>query len=144
MSNKPRILVLDDDEAIRRLLHKTLSQAGFDVQTHSELDGELNESYQDHFDLIVTNYVMNGHKGLTFVRNLRKNGKDVPVVMITGTFYPGVFFTAKKVGVDYVMAKPIHKETFLQVVHRLLRQCRGNAVFGGRRTSAQKALVTSA
>ena len=144
MSNKPRILVLDDDEAIRNLLDKTLTQVGFEVQTHSELDGKLNESYEDHFDLIVTNYVMNGHKGLSFVRNLRENGKEVPVVMITGTFYPGVFFTAKKIGVDYVMAKPIHKETLLQVVHRLLRQSQGNSVFGGRRTSAQKALVASA
>ena len=143
MSNKPRILVLDDDEAIGNLLDKTLSQAGFQVQAHSELEGGLNDSYEDHFDLIVTNYAMNGVRGLTFVRNLREKGKEVPVVMITGTFYPGVFIAAKKIGVNHVMAKPICKDNLVQVVHRLLKQCRGNSVFGGRPTTAQTAYAVS-
>ena len=125
MSNRPRILVLDDDEAIRLLLDKALTQAGFEVQSHAELEGVLTGSYEDHFDLIVTNYVMNGMKGLAFVNNLRGKGNDVPVVMITGTFYPGVFRTAKKIGVNHVMAKPICEETVVQVVRQLLRQGRG-------------------
>ena len=131
MSNKPKILVLDDDEAIRLLLKRILIQAGFDVQTHVELKGILTEGYDDRFDLIITNYVMDGMKGMAFVKNLRGKGKKVPVVMITGTFYPGVFFAAKRVGINHIMAKPFREETVVQVVRRLLRQSRVNLVAGG-------------
>ena len=131
MNNRPKILVLDDNEAIRHLLRKILTQAGFDVQTHVELKGVLTEEFEDHFDLIITNYVMDGMKGMVFVKNLRERGKEVPVVMITGTFYPGVFISAKRVGINHIMAKPLSEETVVQVVHRLLRQSRATRVAEG-------------
>ena len=63
MNKKSKILVLVDD------LDKTLTQAGFDVQTQAEQDEVVIEAFEDHFDLIVNNYVMDGMKGLASVQS---------------------------------------------------------------------------
>ena len=128
MNNKPKILVSDDDEGIRLLLDRTLTQAGFDVETHAKLDEVITTAFEDHFDLIVTNYVMDDIQGLVIVHSLRGNGKEAPVVMITGSFHPGIFSAANKVDINHVTSKPFKEETVVEVVHRLLKQSREKLV----------------
>ena len=118
---KARILVLDDNPEFRGQVAEALARAGFEVETHSNADQVLGEALEDRFDLVVTNYVMKGWQGLSFVNCLREKGKQVPAVMMTGSFHPGVFSAAKKVGVSYVMAMPINEEGIVRVVNRLLQ-----------------------
>ena len=122
ISEKPRVLMIDNDKAIRLLVDISLTRIGCEVQTHSTMEKALPVAFEEHFDLIVTGFAMEGMNGLNFTHCLREKGNNVPIVMIIGTFHPGVFSVAKKVGINHVMSKPFHEETILQVVHGLLGQ----------------------
>jgi CheY-like chemotaxis protein len=88
-----RILVIDDDDAIRDLCAAVLKDSGYEVETAP--DGEagwraLNavSSDSDRYDLLITDHNMPKLSGLDLVRKLRAARMDVPVVLVSGDLPP--------------------------------------------------------
>lgn len=86
--SKVKILAVDDELHIRRLLEMKLKSAGFHVETASSGEQGLKIASSFRPDLIVSDYQMPGKlNGLEMIRAIRDEefGKDIPVILLTGS-----------------------------------------------------------
>lgn len=79
----PRILVVEDEECVRDLLHDLLTLWGYEAETASTGAEGLARLAQDRYDLIVTDHSMPGVTGLDLVRTVRRDDRDVGIIMLT-------------------------------------------------------------
>ncbi len=83
-AQRPRILVVDDEQAVRDLLVKTLSIADYDVDTAADGPSALDRLRAVEYDLLITDLKMPGMDGLSVIREARRQSPDLPIVIITG------------------------------------------------------------
>ena len=80
----PRVLVVDDDAAIRRTLDRTLSVAGFQVTTVTDGNRALRTLDGDVFDLLIVDIYMPDMDGIGLLRELRRRKDRTPVLVVSG------------------------------------------------------------
>lgn len=82
------ILVVDDQDAVRRLARRMLEKAGFEVvDAASSVDAlEIARARSDGFDLVLTDVQMPDMNGIELTRVLREERPDLPVVLVSGSF----------------------------------------------------------
>jgi two-component system OmpR family response regulator len=80
-----RILVVDDDALICGLHAAVLELAGYDVLTASDGADALSQLAADHFDLVLTYYLMPCLDGASMILSMRNAGSRIPVVMVSCT-----------------------------------------------------------
>lgn len=78
------VLVVDDQQEIREILTFALTDAGLRVLQANSADEALKISANEKLDFVITDYLMPKKNGADLVRELRKNGVDSPVFIITG------------------------------------------------------------
>jgi two-component sensor histidine kinase len=103
-ATRPRILYIDDDPGIARLVQRHLERGGFSVVT--ALDGEagLAHAAAHHFDAIVLDHYMPGRDGLDLLSDLLALPYAAPVIFVTGAEEPRIAVAALKSGAaDYVI-----------------------------------------
>src|SRR6202008_4348665 len=83
-SDRPRILVVDDEASIRDLLAKTLALAEYDVDTAADATSALDRMRTGAYDLMIADLKMPGMDGLTLIRQAKRIKSDLPVIIITG------------------------------------------------------------
>jgi putative two-component system response regulator len=79
-----RILVIDDEDVIRRLMMEILESAGHEVTGAETADRALSLLEADEFDLVVSDVVMPGLSGLELVEAARSRRASLPIVLVTG------------------------------------------------------------
>ena len=115
-----RILIVDDDEAIRELLKEFFQGLGYEISTAVNGSEALAVISQYDLDCIISDYVMPDMNGLELLERLRKQGKEVPFLMITG--YPTIEIAVevmKRGAYDYI-TKPHQLEDVRIKVERAL------------------------
>ena len=82
---RPRVLVIEDEQAMREILKDALAAKGFAVSVAVDGEEGLASSLRDHPDVIVLDILLPKLDGLTVLRRLAKDvwGKKVPVVVFT-------------------------------------------------------------
>jgi len=103
-SVQPRVLYIDDDPGIARLVQRHLERGGFSVVT--ALDGEagLSHAADTRFDAIVLDHYMPGRDGLDLLADLLALPYAAPVIFVTGAEEPRIAVAALKSGAsDYVI-----------------------------------------
>lgn len=115
-----RILVVDDDELIRKTLRGMLSKAGYAAQTAGNGEEALTLLQQQLFDLILLDLHMPRMDGMTFLRTLRRQQHSPQVLIISGyaTFDDAV--EAGKLRVAGVLRKPFLSAELLPKIKPLL------------------------
>ena len=78
-----RILIADDEESLRWVLEKSLTQAGYEVTAVSDGDGAVRAFEASPFDLVFLDVKMPGMDGLDVLGRLRQMNEMLPVVMIS-------------------------------------------------------------
>jgi len=122
-SDKPHILVVDDDTRLRELLKSFLSRNGFRVSTAGRA-AEAREHLQAlDFDLIVLDVMMPGETGLEFAAELRKTN-DVPILMLTAMVETKDRIAGLERGVDDYLGKPFEPRELLLRIQSVLRRGR--------------------
>jgi len=111
VSNKGRIMVVDDERSMREMLEIFLGREGYEVMGYSSAGDALDDLAEDqNFDLIITDINMPGLTGLDLLKNVKEFEKDIPVIMITAYGSPDSAVQAMKLGaVDYI-TKPFRIE----------------------------------
>jgi CheY-like chemotaxis protein len=83
-ANKKTALVVDDEPAVRDLVHALLNHFGLEVETANCGVEALAKVDQTNFDLVITDLLMPGMKGDELAKEIKKRRPDLPVVLITG------------------------------------------------------------
>ena len=125
--NRSKILVIDDDESLRRVTQVQLEQAGYTVIVAADGREGLDLLRRSPYDLVITDYKMPGLSGLDVLKKVRAEYPETLVVIITafGTVENAV--GAMKIGAYDYITKPVDADelTFLAkraLEHKALRE----------------------
>src|SRR5262245_29371504 len=118
-----RILIVDDDEQIRRLLTQLLKPLGYTVETSSSAEEALERLWEVLPDLVLLDVQLPGKSGHGVLEEVRAAARTrlLPVVMLTGASTSEEKLKAIRAGVTDFMSKPFSMEE-LQVRVRSLLQ----------------------
>lgn len=105
VSDKPRILVVDDSAGVRQLLSATLTGAGFEVELASGASEAMTAMARDNFSAMVVDYSMPRSNGVELVRAMRGADVRIPIVMVSGVATQEEKDAAWRVGVDAYLDK---------------------------------------
>jgi CheY-like chemotaxis protein len=120
-----KILVIDDDQAVREALRITLEGAGHIVLEAEGGQTGLRLGISEPFDLIITDLLMPDVDGLEVIREFQKSLPTVRILAISGggKNTPATYLSvAGKLGADLTLAKPFGKTDLLQAVDELLKK----------------------
>lgn len=117
----PHILVIDDDDRLRELLRKFLSDNGFWVSTACDAADARQRLKGLAFDLLVLDRMMPGESGLEFTADLRRTS-TVPILMLTAMGEPEDRIDGLEGGVDDYLSKPFEPRELLLRINNILRR----------------------
>lgn len=117
-----RVLVVDDDRAIREFMQTFLSKDGIEVQTLDDPSLVADEIKTGGYHMVVLDLMMPEIDGVEVLRRIRHVDKDVAVVIFTG--YPTLETAVQSMKLDAVdyLKKPFNPEDFREVVDRVMRK----------------------
>jgi CheY-like chemotaxis protein len=117
-----RILVVDDDPAVRDSIAVVLESAGFLVDQAAQGVTALRLLRVHEPDLIITDILMPQKEGIETIREIRLLLPDTPIIAISGGTEGGADYLkmAQTFGANAVMAKPFDPLVMLKLVHRLI------------------------
>ena len=123
-----RILVVDDEPAVRTALERALRLDGYDVELAADGHDALGALAAAGRDAVVLDVLMPGLGGLDVCRELRRRGDHTPVLMLTARAGVADRVAGLDAGADDYLVKPFHLEELLARVRALLRR---SGVTGG-------------
>lgn len=104
---KPRLLIVDDDVHVRKLLSLYGSAAGFEVREAASGDEALREAAEGPFDFVLLDLILPQLGGLRLCQKLKENNGSSPFIMVmTGDDSSEIRFSAKEAGADSFISKP--------------------------------------
>jgi two-component system response regulator MprA len=117
-----RVLVADDDRAIRESLARALELEGYDVATVVDGVEALTRVRRDSFDALVVDVMMPGVDGLAVCRLLRAEGDRTPVLMLTARVETPDRVAGLDAGADDYLPKPFELDELFARLRALLRR----------------------
>ena len=121
---KQKVLVVDDDPAILRLLRNALRPAGFEVEVAESGEAAVDMLRRGQYDLLLIDIVMGGITGLELVQLIRQ-WSDVCIIVISGRGDDLLRVRCLDAGADDFIAKPLGLEELRARVRAVLRRIGG-------------------
>ncbi|CAL1691089.1 Transcriptional regulatory protein SrrA [Brevundimonas subvibrioides] len=118
---KTSILVVDDDENIREVIHAILTQAGFEVALVSNGEAALDLLKRARFALILLDVHMPKMSGLHVLAAMKRLAKVPPVLMVTADGQSTTVREAVSLGCVGYVAKPFTPASLVERVRRAVR-----------------------
>ncbi|SEK91332.1 response regulator transcription factor [Nonomuraea pusilla] len=122
MTEPARLLVVDDEPALREALQSSLEFEGYKVTTADDGQAALDELAREAYDAVLLDVMMPRLDGLTACRRLRAAGNHVPVLMLTARDAVGDRVSGLDAGADDYLVKPFELDELLARVRALLRR----------------------
>jgi len=118
---RPSVLLIDDDETIRKTLSRTLAREGFNVDTAADGKQGLEKSRLTHYDLALVDIRLPDMDGVRLLRILREENPETKEIIITG--YPSIENAIKAIdeGADAYIIKPINPPDLLAKIKEKLK-----------------------
>jgi len=114
----PRILIIEDEERLRRVVELQLRSSGYEVDQAPT--GELALASADRADLILTDLRLPGMDGLALLQEIRKRNVHVPVIVMTAFSSVETAVEAMKAGAQDFLPKPFSMDHLMAVVQKNL------------------------
>ncbi len=120
---KRRILVIDDEEALREGLKVYLELEGYDVCACHDAESAMAMDLSD-FDLILLDIMMDGMNGIDFAKIIRSRQEtaDVPIIFLTAKDSEDDMITGLDIGADDYIAKPYSLRNVKARIEAVLRR----------------------
>ncbi|HUB73617.1 MAG TPA: response regulator transcription factor [Solirubrobacteraceae bacterium] len=122
-----RLLVVDDDRAVREALRRALTLAGYEVQLAEDGEGALDRIAQEVPDAVVLDVGLPGIDGLEVCRRVRLLGNRVPILILTARDAVEDRIDGLDVGADDYMVKPFDVGELQARLRALLRRAKPQA-----------------
>ena len=118
-----KILVVDDERHIVRLVEVTLPRAGYDVVSAYDGVEALEKIAAEKPEMIILDVMMPRMDGFEVLKELRAKAetKDIPVIMLTAKAQDADIFKGWSSGVDSYLTKPFNPRELLAFVERILQ-----------------------
>src|SRR5262247_4655354 len=122
-----RVLVVDDDQAVRESLRRSLSFNGYDVELATDGFEALDRIATQRPDALVLDLMMPRLDGLETCRRLRSAGEDLPILVLTARDAVADRVAGLAAGADDYLPKPFALEELLARLRALLRRTHRDA-----------------
>ncbi len=120
-----RILIVDDEEAIREIVHSMLTMAGYRChQAGSGIEALAVLESGEHFELMLSDLMMGEMDGIALLERTKEKYPDMPVVMVTAVHDISVALAAIRNGAYDYLLKPFEREQLLAITRRALENRR--------------------
>ncbi len=128
MSERPKVLVIDDEPGVRELISEALSISEITaVQAADGLEA-LSFLRRERFDLLILDINMPKLDGLALLEKLRTEGMSVPVLMLSARADKADINQGLRIGADDYLTKPFSIEELVLRVKAIMRRSKGEAV----------------
>jgi two-component system alkaline phosphatase synthesis response regulator PhoP len=117
-----RILLVEDEPGLVMTLSDLLGEEGYAVETAHDGPSGLARALSEQFDVIVLDVMLPGKNGFDVCRELRQQGKDVAVLMLTAKTQLVDRVVGLKLGADDYLTKPFEPPELLARIEALLRR----------------------
>ncbi len=110
-----RVLVVDDEEVIRRMIKIHLGKLGCDVKEAVDGEEAIEQLRQNDFDLLICDILMPKKDGWEVLGEVKSNEKtkDLAVIVLTAKNEDNDMFKGYNLGANYYMSKPFTKEQLI-------------------------------
>lgn len=119
---KKRILIIEDNDDLARLLAMHLRDLSYDVDVETEGPRGLARSGQAAYDLVILDLMLPGMDGIEVCRRIRERGSYVPIVMLTSRTSETDRVVGLEVGADDYVTKPFSIRELLARVKAIFRR----------------------
>ena len=122
------ILVIEDSEADRMLIQRTLGKRNYSVIVAYDGEAGLKLVHEHKFDLIILDYLLPGMNGVEICKILKEDGRtrNIPVIFLTVVEAGEVILECYGAGAEFYMHKPIDSKYLLKEVGSILAGTREN------------------
>jgi len=117
-----KILLVEDDPGIARLISRTLEQAGYDVEVAYDGSAGLTTARESSYGLLILDVMLPGIDGWRICEELRERGNRVPILMATARDMVDDRVRGLEIGADDYISKPFQIEELVARVRALLRR----------------------
>lgn len=118
-----KILIVDDEEAIRRPIVRYLTSLGFKVMEAENGKQGLNLIELETFNLIITDIVMPEIEGVEFIHRVKQIDNNIPIIVMSGNeFGRSSFEIAEEFGAIKSFVKPINLKEFGEEIKKILSE----------------------
>jgi DNA-binding response OmpR family regulator len=121
---KRRILVVEDDRTLRHALAFNLFKEGYDAITAGDGETALQMAREQRIDLILLDVMLPGMSGIELLRALRREGRTLPVIVVSARSDEIDRVVGLKVGADDYVTKPFSRPELLARIEAALRRSR--------------------
>ena len=118
-----KILIIEDDTAVRACLESVISRAGYETATAADGRAGLQVFRSEPFDLVITDIIMPEKDGIETIMDMKREQKDLKVLAISGggRAEPDNYLeSARLLGADATMKKPFTHQEMLETIVKLL------------------------
>jgi two-component system alkaline phosphatase synthesis response regulator PhoP len=119
-----RVLIIEDEPGLVMTLADLLLAEGYRVDSAQDGQNGLRKALEGRYDLIILDVMLPGMNGFEVCRQLRRAGRDMPVLMLTARGQVADRVVGLKVGADDYLAKPFAPEELAARIEALLRRAR--------------------
>ena len=122
MLTEKKVLIVDDEQIVRRNLKRILNDEGYSVNTAKDGHNALELMDSDRYDLVVTDMKMPRMSGIEVLRKVKDSFPGVNVMIVTGYATVDTALEAMKSGACDYIEKPVSTEQFAQAVGRVFEK----------------------
>jgi DNA-binding NtrC family response regulator len=126
-----KVLVVDDDIGICRIVHRMLSDEQYSVQISQSVADALGAIEQEPFDVCVLDYKLPDGSGLDVAERIRSKWGPVPIILISGYDPHAVAARADKLCISVFLEKPFSREVLCNAVKKAIGSPPANSVTAG-------------
>jgi two-component system alkaline phosphatase synthesis response regulator PhoP len=120
-----RVLLVEDEEALRLFLSDSLRNEGYEVDQAADGRDGLEKATQLPLDLIILDIMLPGTDGLEICRAVRAAGRSTPILMLTARTQTVDKVNGLRIGADDYVTKPFQMQELMARVAALLRRAAG-------------------
>jgi DNA-binding response OmpR family regulator len=110
-----KVLVVDDEETIRKFIKIQLGKAGYEVKEAADGEQAMVQLKRDRFDVLICDIMMPKKNGWEVLKEVRSNPetREIPVIILTAKNEDDDMFKGYELGATYYITKPFTKSQLL-------------------------------
>ena len=116
------ILLVDDEKVLRLSLQSNLKREGFEVASAESAETAITLLRHRSYDLLLTDYLMEGINGVELMRQARELYPDINVIVFSGYAEENLADQITRLGADAFFCKPIEFEDLLKLICKIVPQ----------------------